>query len=138
MQILHFNSLPDDAIFIRKEVFMKEQGFQNEFDEKDKYSLFLVGYEDGQPAATCRIFYDSELNTYIFGRIAVLKPYRGKGLGSELLNEAQNYVMTQNAEKIGIFAQVRASHFYETLGFVCKGTEYMDENCPHIYMEKSL
>lgn len=41
MQIKHFDTLPEDAIFIRKEVFVKEQGFKNEFDEKDNEGIFL-------------------------------------------------------------------------------------------------
>ena len=59
MQIKHFDTLPEDAVFIRKEVFVKEQGFKNEFDEKDNEAHFLVGYENGSPVATCRIFYDT-------------------------------------------------------------------------------
>lgn len=47
MQIKHFDTLPEDAVFIRKEVFVKEQGFKNEFDEKDNEAHFLVGYENG-------------------------------------------------------------------------------------------
>mgnify|MGYP000158107416 CR=1 FL=1 len=51
-----FDTLPEDAIFIRKEVFVKEQGFKNEFDEKDNEAHFLVGYKNDNPIATCRIF----------------------------------------------------------------------------------
>lgn len=138
LYIRQFDALPDEAVFIRKEVFMKEQGFKNEFDATDKRSLFLVGYQNGKPAATCRIFYNPENDIYIFGRIAVLKCYRGNGLGSELLKNAEDYIKSKNAKKAGIFAQVRAVPFYETLGFTCKGDEYLDENCPHIYMEKLL
>ena len=68
----------------------------------------------------------------------LLKPYRGTGLGSLLLTEAQSYVTAKNAARIGISAQVRAAGFYETLGFVRQGEEYLEENCPHIYMEKTL
>ena len=100
--------------------------------------MILVGYENGSPVATCRIFYDPAKSIYIFGRIAVLKPYRGTGLGSLLLTEAQSYVTAKNAARIGISAQVRAAGFYETLGFVRQGEEYLEENCPHIYMEKTL
>ena len=42
MKIKHFDTLPEDAIFIRKEVFVKEQGFKNEFDEKDNEAHFLA------------------------------------------------------------------------------------------------
>lgn len=41
MQIKHFDTLPEDAIFIRKEVFVKEQGFKNEFDERITRRIFL-------------------------------------------------------------------------------------------------
>lgn len=99
MQIKHFDTLPEDAVFIRKEVFVKEQGFKNEFDEKDNEAHFLVGYENGNPVATCRIFYDTAKSIYIFGRIAVLKPYRGTGLGSLLLTEAQSYVTAKMPQK---------------------------------------
>lgn len=35
MEAIRYDYLSDDAKFIRQEVFMKEQGFQNEFDETD-------------------------------------------------------------------------------------------------------
>ena len=111
-------------------------------DEKSpariSHRRFATSCSEMRIIATCRIFYDTAKSIYIFGRIAVLKPYRGTGLGSLLLTEAQSYVTAKNAAKIGISAQVRAAGFYETLGFVRQGEEYLEENCPHIYMEKTL
>lgn len=41
-----YEQLPEEAVRIRKEVFMDEQGFCNEFDEIDKTALHAVLYED--------------------------------------------------------------------------------------------
>ena len=56
MKIKHFDTLPEDAIFIRKEVFVKEQGFKNEFDEKDNEAHFLVGYGKWQSCCNMQNF----------------------------------------------------------------------------------
>ncbi len=42
MKYQFYNQLPKDAKFIREEVFMKEQGFLNEFDDIDSRCLHLV------------------------------------------------------------------------------------------------
>lgn len=49
------NILTDDAALIRREVFMDEQGFVNEFDETDEVSRHIVAYDGDSPVAVCRI-----------------------------------------------------------------------------------
>lgn len=44
-----FTSLPQDAKDIRIEVFMKEQGFENEFDEIDTISHHIVAFNEEKP-----------------------------------------------------------------------------------------
>ena len=63
-------------------------------------------------------FFMNPKSIYIFGRIAVLKPYRGTGLGSLLLTEAQSYVTAKNAQKSAFLRRCAPQAFYETLGFV--------------------
>ena len=63
-----YEQLPEDAVRIRKEVFMDEQGFCNEFDEIDKTALHAVLYEDDKAAATGRMYYEEEIhNCYVIG-----------------------------------------------------------------------
>ena len=54
MDIKVYHILHKDAVKIRKEVFMEEQGFHDEFDETDETAVHLVLYIDQVPAATCR------------------------------------------------------------------------------------
>ena len=44
MDIKIYDTLPDDAARIREEVFMKEQGFHDEFDSTDKTAAHIVLY----------------------------------------------------------------------------------------------
>ena len=40
------------------------------------------------------------------------------------------------AKQFKVSAQVRAAGFYEKLGYVRRGEEYLDEYCPHVDMYK--
>ena len=51
-----YSTLPPEAILIRREVFMEEQGFQNEFDDIDSMATHLVLFDGDTPAAVCRFF----------------------------------------------------------------------------------
>lgn len=81
MYINIYEHLPKEAQKIRKTVFIKEQGFHNEFDEIDSYAKHLVLYDEKVPIATCRFFSRESCEDYFIGRIAVIKEYRGKNIG---------------------------------------------------------
>ena len=50
-----FDRLPLEAVRIRTEVFIDEQGFKDEFDEIDDTAIHLVLYNnDKEPTDTCR------------------------------------------------------------------------------------
>lgn len=66
--------------YIRKAVFMEEQGFQQEFDEIDDRAYHALILDGETPAAVGRL-YTKDGKTYIIGRIAVMPSYRGKHLG---------------------------------------------------------
>lgn len=138
MIIKEFNYLPEESKFIRNEVFVTEQGFVNEFDVIDDISTHLVMYDEDIPVATCRIFYDEEKKSNVVGRIAVIKSYRGKHLGAKILNAAEKVVERHNGNSIMLSAQVRVSDFYKKQGYKTYGEAYLDEDCPHICMKKSL
>ncbi len=132
-----FSELPHDARVIRQEVFVDEQGFKNEFDETDSSCTHLVLYADGVPAAVGRLF-RTDGGVYTFGRIAVKKQFRGKGLGSEVMKLLEEKVREYGGTKAAVSAQCRARGFYEGLGYTASGAVYLDEFCEHIHMEKNL
>lgn len=129
--------LTEDAIRIRQEVFVDEQGFVVEFDDRDSVSTHIVLYDGAVPVGVCRIVPESE-GLCSIGRVAVSKPYRGRALGSEIMREAEAVARSRGIPEVFVSAQVRAMPFYESLGYIAEGEQYLDEYCPHIRMRKSL
>ncbi len=128
-----------DAVCIRTEVFVNEQHFVNEFDEIDEQALHFVLYDGALPIATGRTYpKESDVKTYILGRVAVIKDYRKHKLGSYLMRQMEEKAKELGAHTIELSAQVQAKPFYESLGYEGFGLPYADEGCPHIAMKKTL
>ena len=138
MIIKDYIYLPEEAKKIRSEVFVKEQGFYDEYDEFDDIAKHMVMYSNEEPISTCRIYYNSEKESYIIGRVAVLKEWRGKNIGRRILNAAEEYIRENGGKSVMLSGQVRVAGFYEKLGYIKQGETYLDEGCPHIWMKKNL
>ncbi|MCD7809888.1 MAG: GNAT family N-acetyltransferase [Erysipelotrichaceae bacterium] len=131
-----YEQLPQDAQMIREEVFIKEQGFQIEFDDIDHHCLHLVLYKDNKPVGCARMY--DENGQMILGRIAVLKTYRHLHLGTQILEILENKAKELGYHSVYLSAQVRASDFYKKNGYIRYGEEYLDEYCPHCHMKKDI
>lgn len=138
IEIKCFDNLTYDERMLRTSVFIEEQKFKEEFDEIDNDSLHLVLYTDDKAVACIRFFYDSNSKKYYLGRLCVLKEYRGRHMGEMLVREVEVRVKNLGGTVVALSAQVRASGFYEKLGYKKMGDIYYDEYCEHIHMEKSL
>lgn len=139
MKISVYESFPEYAKEIRKAVFIEEQGFQNEFDEIDNEAAHVVLFDEEEvPVATCRVFWNTMMNSYTLGRLAVIKKYRGKNIGSVMVNEVEKYVQKKGGKNIILHAQCRVVKFYKKLGFTEFGDVENDEGCPHVWMRKSI
>lgn len=134
----YFDFLSDDAKIIREKVFISEQCFENEFDEIDDIAQHIVLYNKNIPIATCRLFISEENDTYILGRLAVSKEYRGQNIGSSMLKEAENLVIRNGRSSIMLHAQCRVKEFYANFGYSEFGDIDYDEGCSHIWMKKEL
>lgn len=137
-RIVSYGRLPEEAVRIRKEVFMQEQGFQEEFDEIDGHAFHLVLFCDGDPAAVLRFWKVRPEDGWGIGRLAVRKEYRGKGLGAELLAAAGEEIRKAGGRTVRLHAQRQAQPFYEKQGYAAYGETDFDEGCPHVWMKKNL
>ena len=134
MKIEIFNALPEAAKQIRITVFMHEQGFVDEFDALDGIATHFVLFDSEIPVATCRVW--SQNDTYCVGRLAVIKCYRGRGLGQEMLEHVEQYVRAKNGVSLSLHAQCRAEAFYRKCGYLPYGDVDYDEGVEHIHMQK--
>lgn len=133
-----FGPINEDVKKIREEVFVIEQGFQNEFDDIDNLATHALLLKDSMPVATLRYFYSEEHQCYCIGRVAVRKEYRKYHFGSVIMEAAEIRMKDKGISKIGLSAQVRVKKFYKSLGYSETGPIYLDEGCPHIFMEKLI
>lgn len=126
-----------DAYYIRRKVFIEEQGVpeEDEMDNKDSLAMHLVLYDDEKPAGTARVVIDKD--KFVIGRIAVLKEKRGQKYGDFIVRLAIRKIFTSGGKTQYIYAQTAAVPFYEKLGFEKFGEEYMDCGIPHFPMKRS-
>ena len=69
---------------------MKEQGFEDEFDEIDDIAKFVLLSMMASQQGTCRYFPSNEEGDAHIGRMAVRKLYRGQHLGTKIMIAAEN------------------------------------------------
>ena len=137
-EIKSYTYLPECALNIRVTVFVDEQGFVDDEDEIDKIALHLVSYDGETPIATCRIFKGDGEGSYLLGRFAVMKEYRGRGVGRELIGAAEQAVRELGGTRLALHSQYDARGFYEKCGYVQEGELEYEQDCPHVWMIKIL
>lgn len=136
--IKHYNFLCEEAKYIRTEVFMREQGFKDEFDEWDNEVSHVVLFINEKAAGTGRLLPGENNKIFVIGRVAVLRQYRKLHLGSKIISELEKLAKKLGGTSVELSAQCRAQKFYEKLGYASNGDTYLDEFCEHIHMEKKL
>mgnify|MGYP001131698286 CR=1 FL=1 len=119
---------------IRMRVFVEEQGvpLDEELDEDDIHALHYLVRDGEIPAAAARLVPKSDGVAKV-GRVAVLPSYRRQGVGTKLMT----YILDGDArsyEEVILDSQLTAVGFYERLGFVAEGDEFLDAGIPHIRM----
>ncbi len=118
---------------IRTKVFVEEQQvpIDLEWDSQDTSAQhLLVLTSTNEPIACARL-----LNNGSIGRMAVLKEWRGLGVGAKLLNKAIALHRQQGISIITLSAQVHAIPFYQKAGFEVISTTYLDAGILHVDMQ---
>jgi len=135
IEILRWENARAHAAPIRFAVFVEEQGVPREIelDALDKDCLHAVAFSGGQAVGTARLLPDGHI-----GRMAVLKPWRGRGIGGLLLDRLVGEARARGDRELMLSAQVHALAFYRGHGFVEQGAEYLEAGIPHQAMRRRL
>jgi len=121
---------------IRMTVFIIEQNVPEamEWDEMDSLCVHILARDcQGDAIGTARLLPDGHI-----GRMAVLKTWRKKGVGSAMLQAILNEMRIRNMKQAVLYAQSSAVGFYEKFGFCKQGDEFLEAGIPHIKMVRAL
>lgn len=128
------------AFAIRHEVFVVEQGVpvQLELDEQDASAVHVLALgEDGSAVGTGRYYVEDGAVAHV-GRLAVLAPARGTGVGKRLVAALEDAARAAGLREARLGAQVHAVSFYEALGYVPEGDVFDDAGIDHRWMRSAL
>lgn len=128
---------PEQCYRVRHAVFIDEQGFPEDRDALDDEAVHLLATSAGETIGAARIVFGND--SAKIGRVCLIPPARGAGLGAALINAALEIARkTPGVTSARLSAQVSAMGFYEALGFVAEGPAYDDLGVPHRMMARLL
>jgi predicted GNAT family N-acyltransferase len=126
---------------IRIQVFVIEQQipWKWEFDEFDTSAIHLIVEINQQIIGTGRFYPSSnDESIYKLGRMAVLKNFRGLGIGTKILNKFEDIAKSKNISEIYLEAQSDKLSFYLKQNYVPKGDKYIMDGIYHNLMSKTI
>jgi len=128
-----------DAFFVRREVFVKEQGIPQplEIDEYDESATHFVAYFDNRPIAAGRVRFTDEL-VAVVERVCVLPDFRRKQIGILMMNCLEDFIHGSEIRKVKLNAQTHAIPFYEKQNYIITSPEFLDAGIPYRAMEKII
>lgn len=126
----------DALLSVREAVFEQEQGVPRD-EERDGLDPIchhvLARALDGSPIGTARLAPDGKI-----GRMAVLAPWRRRGVGSQMLALLLDHARAAGLREVWCHAQLSAASFYSAHGFEPEGEVFEEAGIPHRRMRRSL
>jgi len=116
---------------IREKVFIQEQKVtpQLEWDGMDEKAIHFLVFNDKAAIGCARAIVIKDHMQ--LGRMAVLKEYRGQGIGGALIEKAVTTAKLNQLSAIYISAQCHAIDFYKKFGFEVTSDIYLNAEIPH-------
>lgn len=121
---------------LRFAIFVGEQNVPPgiELDELDADCIHAVAFDvDNKPIGTGRLLPDGHI-----GRMAVVKEWRRRGIGAEILQALIAEARNRGHKEVIVSAQLQAAEFYREQGFTADGKVYPEAGILHQKMRKLL
>ena len=100
-----------------------------ELDDDDGKAIHFLALISGNAVGTARVVL--RRGSAKIGRMAVLKSYRGIGVGLKLLKRAIATAKRKRTRRIYLHSQVPVIGFYESSGFRAVGPVFDEAGIPH-------
>jgi len=121
---------------LRFAIFVDEQNVPPgiELDDQDASCVHAVAFDvEDKAIGTGRLLPDGHI-----GRMAVVKEWRRRGIGAEIIGALIDEARKRGHAEVLLSAQLQAMEFYRSLGFEAEGKIYEDAGILHQIMRKKL
>ena len=121
---------------VRETVFVQEQQvpIEEEWDALDPLCTHVIARDAaGQPIGTGRLTPERKI-----GRMAVLRDWRGRGVGDAMLAALMAQAKDMRWPLVSLHAQVSAEAFYARHGFIPYGERFWEAGIEHQSMHRAL
>ena len=121
---------------LRFAIFVGEQNVPAgiELDEMDAKCMHAVAFDEaGKAIGTGRLLPEGRI-----GRMAVVREWRRRGVGADLLEALIAEAKRRGHGEVKLSAQLQAAEFYRNHGFVAEGKVYEEAGILHQAMKKTL
>jgi len=126
----------DELRAVRETVFVQEQRVpvELEIDASDPRCRHVLARDGGgRPIGTARLDPEGKI-----GRMAVLRDWRARGVGSALLHALLRIAREDGLDRVSLHAQAGAIGFYRRHGFAPVGGRFMEAGIEHQSMQLRL
>ena len=127
------------AFEVRREVFAGEQRISEDlvFDKHDRKALHMVVKDGEKVIGSARVQFLTD-NQAKLERMAILKRYRRRGIGREMLLFLDAVWKDKQVQQVIINAEFEVVPFYKLCGFDEFGSPFRETGVKHIKMCKRL
>ena len=124
---------------LRDDLLRKPLGlsFSKEELESEKENMLIAAFEDEDILGCCMLVEKDSDITRLRQR-AVLNNLQGKGVGTAILQFAENLARDRGYKKIMMHARKDTKDFFEKCGYKVSGDEFTELTIPHYVMIKEL
>ena len=127
------------AFEVRRLVFVREQGVAEalEYDGLDNEAVHVIARDGDIVVGTARVRFPTP-NQAKIERMAVLEPFRRKGIGSAILSFVKQELRDRGIEHVVLHAQTAVTGFYSSHGFQEAGSPFWEAGIEHMEMRMEL
>ena len=124
---------------LRDVVLRRPLGLTFDHDEliAEKDDILIACMDDNEILGCC-ILEEVDNLTIRLRQMAVPDNLHNRGIGSSIINFAENMARDKGYKLMTMHARDSAIGFYEKFGFQIKGSQFKEVNLPHHVMEKNL
>ncbi|MBA3829671.1 MAG: GNAT family N-acetyltransferase [Taibaiella sp.] len=107
-------------------------------DLSDDAEDITLAVKDGEEVIGCVMLKPKDSSTIKLRQMAIVPSWQGKGIGRQLISEAERIASAKGFGKIILHARITAVNFYSKEAYMITGKQFTEVGIPHIAMYKTL